>query len=89
MGRMLLLSAETWNYLSFVTDSQETVAWVFFDDFSVRKIDSFWALVFAEIIDRLLFTAAKCDLLGVQVVCDTFRVRVLVSHYELPSLMVS
>ena len=51
--------------LFLVADRQKAVARVFLDDFAVRQVDSFGALVLAEVEDRLLFAAAKCDLLGV------------------------
>ena len=40
-------------------DGQETVAWVFVDAEASWQISAFRALVFAEVVDRLLFAAAE------------------------------
>src|SRR6185369_13425895 len=56
------------------------VALVFVDNHVAWQVSSFWALVLAEVKNGLFFTTAKCNLLRVQVVGDTPRVRVLVCH---------
>ncbi|HSX23806.1 MAG TPA: hypothetical protein VLE74_01775, partial [Candidatus Saccharimonadales bacterium] len=46
----------------FALNSQEPVAWVFVDHHAGRYgIDSFRALVFAEVVDLLLFATTKSD----------------------------
>ncbi|MDB5181327.1 MAG: hypothetical protein JWP13_90 [Candidatus Saccharibacteria bacterium] len=75
--------------LLLVADGQEPVAWVFLNDFTFWEVNTLWALILTEVVDWLFFSAAKCNLLGIQVVCNTFRIHVLVCHYKFPSLMVS
>lgn len=69
--------------LFFLRNSQETVAWVFFHDTVFWKINwvTFRVLFyFSEKVDCLWLAATKCYFGAVQVISDTFRVCVLVSH---------
>jgi hypothetical protein len=44
-------------------DGKETVAWVFVYYEASWKLAAFWALVLAEVVDSLLFTTAKNNVL--------------------------
>lgn len=52
-------------------DGQKTVAWVFVNAEASRQVATFGSLVFAEVVNALLLTAAQSDFFTVQVVCNT------------------
>lgn len=44
-------------------DGKETVAWVFVHAKASGKLACFWAIIFTEVVNSLLFAATKCDFL--------------------------
>jgi len=53
-------------------NSQETVTWVFVNRVTCWQVATLRAFVLAEVVDSLLFATTQGNLLGVQVVGNTF-----------------
>lgn len=77
----VLLVFKAW-LLGLALQCQEAVARIFVNGAVVRQVATcVIPLVLRKVINSLNLAAAKCDLLGVQVVCNTFTVSMLVCHF--------